>query len=60
MEDATRYVSTERKALVAGKTITVRNLRPIFKDTEERDYATQKVQAGLYRVFHKYVDMDAG
>lgn len=59
MDDATSYVSTERKVRVAGKTITVRNLRPVFKDTEERDHATQKVQAGLYRVFYKYVGKDA-
>ena len=60
MGDATSYVSTERKVRVAGKTITVRNLRPMFKDTEEREHATQKVQAGLYRVFYKYVGKDAG
>lgn len=60
MDNARSYVSTERKARVAGKTITVRNLRPVFTDTEEREHAKQKVQAGLYRVFYKYVGRDAG
>ena len=60
MDNTVNYVPTERRAFLAGKKITVRHLTPVFTDTEEREHATQKVQAGLYRVFYKYVGKDAG
>ena len=59
MDDIIEYIPTERKAIVGTKEVTVRNLRPVFKDTEEREHATQRVQDGLYRVFRKYVGEDA-
>lgn len=58
MEKITAYVPTERRVTVGTKTITVRSLRPVFKDAEERDRAAQNVQAGLYRVFYKYAGKD--
>lgn len=59
MDDASNYVPTERRALIAGKKIIVRHLTPVFKDAEEREHVSQKVQAGLYKVFYKYVREDA-
>lgn len=59
MESTMSYVPTERKALVGAKEITVRSLTPVFKTSEERKMAGQKVQDGLYRVFHKYMAGDA-
>ena len=55
MESTMSYVPTERKAIVGTREITVRNLIPAFKSQEEREMAGQKVQDGLYRVFHKYM-----
>lgn len=59
MGDDTSYIPAERKAIVGTKEITVRNLIPVFKSQEEREMAKQKVQDGLYRVFHKYMTGNA-
>lgn len=59
MDDIVNYIPTERKTLVGAKEITVRSLVPVFQDPEEYEQATQKVQDGLFRVFHKYMDGDA-
>lgn len=40
--------------------ITVRSLTPVFQDEGEREHASQKIQAGLYKVFRKYVGENAG
>ena len=39
MDDAVKYVPSERSVLVGKKKITVRSLRPVFKSTEEREHA---------------------
>ena len=59
MGNTTDYVPTERKAIIGAREITVRNLIPVFKSREEREMAGQKVQDGLYRVFHKYMTENA-
>ena len=59
MDDVIGYTPTERKAFVGAKEITVRSLVPVFQDSEEYEHATQKVQNGLYQVFHKYIGGDA-
>lgn len=59
MDNAVNYIPTERRVLVGGKKITVRNLRPVFKDEDERERTSQQVQARLYKVFSKYVGEDA-
>ena len=60
MDGTLSYTPTERKALVGAKVITVRSLTPVFKTSEDRESASQKVQDGLYRVFHKYMIGSAG
>lgn len=59
MDNTTDYVPTERKAMVGTREITVRNLIPVFGSQEERKLAGQKIQDGLYRVFHKYMTENA-
>lgn len=60
MDDTVNYIPSERRVTVGRKKITVRNLRPVFKDENEREHASQKIQAGLYKVFRKYVGENAG
>lgn len=59
MDDITSYAPMERKAIVGEREITVRNLIPVFGSQEERKLAGQKIQDGLYRVFHKYMTENA-
>ena len=59
MDNTVSYIPAERKAIVGAKEITVRSLVPVFQDPEEYEQATQKVQDGLFKVFHKYMDGDA-
>jgi len=47
------YTATEHKKLVGGKEVTVRNLKPVFTNDEER----QKVRNGLYNVFSKHMSL---
>lgn len=48
------YTATERKKMVGGKEVTVRNLKPVFANDEERQRVKQYIQNGLYNVFKKY------
>ena len=49
------YTATEHKKMVGGKESTVRNLKPVFTNDEERQKAKQHIQNGLYNVFSKFV-----
>ena len=49
------YTTTEHKKMVGGKEVTVRNLKPVFTNEEERQKAKQHIQNGLYNVFSKFV-----
>ena len=49
------YTATEHKKMVGGKEVTVRNLKPVFVNDEERQKAKQHIQNGLYNVFSKVV-----
>ena len=59
MDNEIKYVQSEQRVLVGKKKITVRNLRPVFKDEDERERTSQQVQARLYKVFSKYVSKGA-
>ena len=49
------YTATENKKMVGGKEVTVRNLKPVFVNDEERQKAKQHIQNGLYSVFSRFV-----
>ena len=49
------YTATEHKKMVGGKEVTVRNLKPVFVNDEERQKAKQHIQNGLLNVFSKFV-----
>lgn len=49
------YTATEHKKMVGGKEVTVRNLKPVFVNDEERQKAKQYIQNGLYSVFSRFV-----
>ncbi len=49
------YTATEHKKTVGGKEVTVRNLKPVFTNEEERQKAKQHIQNGLYNVFSRFV-----
>lgn len=49
------YTATEHKKVVGGKEVTVRNLKPVFVNDEERQKAKQHIQNGLYSVFSRFV-----
>lgn len=49
------YTATEHKKVVGGKEVTVRNLKPVFVNDEERQMVKQHIQNGLYNVFSKFV-----
>ena len=49
------YTATEHKKMVGEKEVTVRNLKPVFTNEEERQKAKQHIQNGLYNVFSKFV-----
>ena len=49
------FTATEHKKMVGGKEVTVRNLKPVFTNEEERQKAKQHIQNGLYNVFSKFV-----
>lgn len=49
------YTATEHKKMVGGKEVTVRNLKPVFTNDEERQKAKQHIQNGLYNVFSRFV-----
>ena len=49
------YTATEHKKMVGGKEVTVRNLKPVFVNDEERQKAKQHIQNGLSNVFSKFV-----
>ena len=49
------YTATKNKKMVGGKEVTVRNLKPVFVNDEERQKAKQHIQNGLYSVFSRFV-----
>ena len=49
------YTAKEKKKMVGGKEVTVRNLKPVFVNDEERQKAKQHIQNGLYSVFSRFV-----
>ena len=49
------YTATEHKKMVGEKEVTVRNLKPVFTNDEERQKVKQHIQNGLYNVFSKFV-----
>lgn len=49
------YTTTEHKKMVGGKEVTVRNLKPVFANDDERQKVKQHIQNGLYNVFSKFV-----
>ncbi len=51
------YTATEHKKMVGGKEVTVRNLKPVFTNDEERQKVRQHIQNGLYKVFSKHMSL---
>ena len=51
------YTTTEHKKMVGGKEVTVRNLKPVFTNDEERQRVKQHIQNGLYNVFSKHMNL---
>ncbi len=51
------YTATEHKKMVGGKEVTVRNLKPVFTNDEERQKVRQHIQNGLYNVFSKHMSL---
>lgn len=49
------YTATEHKKMVGGKEVTVRNLKPVFTNDEERQRVKQHIQNGLYNVFSRHM-----
>lgn len=50
-----RYAATEHKKTVGEKEVTIRRLKPVFTDDEERQRRKRHIQDGLYHVFSKYM-----
>ena len=57
ISNITGYTAAEHKKLVGGKEVTVRNLRPVFTNDDERQKVKQHIQNGLYNVFSKYMNL---
>ncbi len=51
------YTATEHKKMVGGKEVTVRNLKPVFTNEEEKQKVRQHIQNGLYNVFSKHMNL---
>ena len=51
------YTATEHKKMVGGKEVTVRTLKPVFTNDEERQKVSQHIQNGLYNVFSKHMSL---
>ena len=50
----TKYKTTEHRAFVGAKEILVRDLIPIFKDSDEKRKRKREIESGLYQIFAKY------
>ena len=51
------YTATEHKKMDGGKEVTVRNLKPVFTNDEERQKVKQYIQNGLYNVFSRHMNL---
>ena len=50
-----KYAQSNHVAQIGNKTITVRNLTPVFVSRDEQKDTKDKIEKGLYDIFKKYM-----
>ena len=49
------YIQSNHVSRIGNKTITVRNLTPVFVSRAEQKDTKDKIEKGLYDIFKKYM-----
>lgn len=55
MISAQTYAPSMHKAYIGDREITVRSMKPVFANDEDKKRRKSDIENGLYKIFEKYI-----